>query len=134
MMRYVFFGCLNVVVTWVSYAILVALLNINPTVSNAASWIFGVTFAFVVNKRYVFNSRSKKTATVGKEAASFTLGRIATGIISIVGFPIFYHLGLNQEVMGIDGFLSKIVVTVIEVTLNYLISKYLVFKHKDAAE
>lgn len=131
--RYIFFGGLNVVVTWVSYAVLV-LIGVAPTISNAASWVIGVTFAFVVNKLYVFNSKTMETKAVGKEAASFTLGRIATGIIAIVGFPILYNLGLNQQLLGVDGFLSKITVTVIETALNYFISKYLVFKHNESIE
>ncbi len=131
--RYIFFGGLNVVVTWVSYAVLV-LIGVAPTISNAASWVIGVTFAFVVNKLYVFNSKTMETKAVGKEAASFTLGRIATGIIAIVGFPILYNLGLDQQLLGVDGFLSKITVTVIETALNYFISKYLVFKHNESIE
>ena len=131
--RYIFFGCLNVVVTWVSYAALV-LLGVAPTISNAASWVIGITFAFIVNKLYVFNSKALETKAVGKEAASFTLGRIATGIIAIVGFPVLYSLGLDQQFMGVDGFLSKIAVTIIEATLNYFISKYLVFRHNDSKE
>lgn len=126
-MRYIFFGCLNVLVTWVSYAALV-LAGVDPSISNAASWVIGVAFAFVVNKIWVFNSKSVETKTVGKEAVSFTLGRIFTGIIAIVGFPILYDLGLNQHFMGVDGFLAKITVTVIETVLNYFISKYLVFR------
>ncbi len=132
-MRYIFFGCLNVLVTWVSYVALV-LIGIAPAISNAASWVIGVTFAFVVNKLYVFNSKTMETKAVGKEAASFTIGRIATGIIAIVGFPILYNLGLDQQLLGVDGFLSKITVTVIETALNYFISKYLVFKHNEATE
>ncbi len=131
--RYIFFGGLNVVVTWVSYAVLV-LIGVAPTISNATSWVIGVTFAFVVNKLYVFNSKTMETKAVGKEAASFTLGRIATGIIAIVGFPILYNLGLDQQLLGVDGFLSKITVTVIETALNYFISKYLVFKHNESIE
>lgn len=129
-MRYVFFGCLNVLVTWVSYAALV-LAGVDPSISNAVSWVIGVVFAFVVNKIYVFNSRSTATKTVGREAVSFAAGRIFTGIIAIVGFPILYDLGLNQKFLGVDGFLSKITVTVIETALNYFISKYLVFIHKN---
>ena len=48
--------------------------------------------------------------------------------------PVLYNLGLDQQFMGVDGFLSKIVITVIETALNYFISKYLVFKHNDSKE
>ena len=129
-MRYLFFGFLNVIVTWVSYAALV-LVGIDINISNAASWVIGVAFAFVVNKLYVFNSRNMETKTVGKEAASFTIGRILTGLVAIIGFPILYNLGLNQKLFGVDGFVAKITVSVLEILLNYLFSKYLVFNHKD---
>ena len=127
-MRYLFFGFLNVIVTWVSYAALV-LLGVDPVISNAASWVIGVAFAFVVNKIYVFNSHSTDAVVVGKEATTFTVGRIITGIIAIVGFPILYELGMNQALLGVDGFLAKITVSVIEIVLNYFFSKYLVFTH-----
>lgn len=129
-MRYLFFGCLNVVVTWLSYAALV-LVGLNPVISNAASWIIGVAFAFVVNKLYVFDSKTTEAKEVGKEAATFTLGRIITGVIAIVGFPILYNLGLNGHFLGVDGFLAKIIVSGIEVILNYFFSKYLVFQKKE---
>ncbi len=129
-MRYLFFGFLNVVVTWISYAALV-LLGVDINISNAASWVIGVAFAFVVNKLYVFNSKNMETKTVGKEAASFTIGRILTGLVAILGFPILYNLGLNQTLLGVDGFVAKITVSVLEILLNYLFSKYLVFNHKD---
>ena len=129
-MRYLFFGFLNVVVTWVSYAALV-LVGVDVVISNAASWVIGVAFAFVVNKLYVFNSRNMETKTVGKEAASFTIGRILTGLVAIIGFPILYNLGLNQELFGVDGFVAKITVSVLEIVLNYFFSKYLVFNHKE---
>lgn len=129
LMRYAFFGFLNVVVTWVSYAALV-LMGIPPIISNAASWVIGVSFAFIVNKLYVFNSKTKEAKQVGKEAASFTIGRVITGLVALLGFPILYDLGLNQSLMGVDGFVAKIIVSVIEIGLNYLFSKYLVFQKK----
>ena len=40
-------------------------------------------------------------------------------------------IGLNQKLFGVDGFVAKITVSVLEILLNYLFSKYLVFNHKD---
>ncbi len=128
-MRYLFFGGLNVVVTWLSYAILV-LLGVEINVSNIASWVLGVLFAFVMNKLYVFEARSMETKTVGMELASFFGGRVLTGVIAWVGFPLLYSLGMNQSLFGVDGFPAKILTSFIEIVLNYVISKYLVFKKK----
>lgn len=124
--RYLFFGVLNVVVTWTTYALCV-LGGLDPTTSNVISWIIGVTFAFVVNKLYVFYSHTTKKKTVGREAASFIIGRLITGAIALIGFPVLYNLGLDQSLFGIDGFFVKIITTVIETVMNYFFSKYLVF-------
>lgn len=129
-MRYLFTGGLNVVITWSVYSALV-LLGMNPSLSNAISWIVGVSAAFFLNKIFVFNSRTRGKKAVGREAVSFTLGRILTGVINIVGFALLYDLGMNGELFGIEGFFAKIVISVIEIVLNYVISKHLVFINRE---
>ncbi len=127
--RYLFTGGLNVVITWSVYSVLV-LLGMNPSLSNAVSWIVGVSAAFVLNKIFVFNSKTHERKEVGKEAISFTLGRIFTGVVNIAGFALLYDLGMDGEFFGVEGFFAKIVISVIEIALNYVISKYLVFINK----
>lgn len=131
--RYIFFGGLNVIVTWVSYAALV-LAGIDPVLSNAASWVIGVVFAFIVNKLYVFGSKSLTFGVVARELVTFFGARIITGLIAIFGFPVLYDMGLNQSFMGVDGFIAKITVSVIEIALNYVFSKYYIFRKKNKIE
>ena len=122
---YLIFGVLTTVVNWLAYAAFVWIgLDIN--VSNILSWIVGVSFA--VNKWYVFESRSLESRKVIKEFGSFVGARIFTGIIAILLFPLLYNIGLNQSLFGTDGFLAKIVTSVIEIVLNWIFSKYLIFK------
>lgn len=128
--RYLFTGGLNVVITWSVYSALV-LLGMNPSLSNAISWVVGVSAAFVLNKIFVFNSRTRERRAVGREAVSFTLGRIFTGVINIAGFALLYDLGMSGELFGIEGFFAKIVVSIIEIVLNYVISKHLVFTNRE---
>ena len=124
---YLIFGVLTTVVNWLAYAAFVWIgLDIN--VSNILSWIVGVSFAFVVNKWYVFESRSLESRKVIKAFGSFVGSRIFTGIIAILLFPLLYNIGLNQSLFGTDGFLAKIVTSVIEIVLNWIFSKYLIFK------
>ena len=93
---YLIFGVLTTVVNWLAYAAFVWIgLDIN--VSNILSWIVGVSFAFVVNKWYVFESRSLESRKVIKEFGSFVGARIFTGIIAILLFPLLYNIGLNQR-------------------------------------
>ena len=124
---YLIFGVLTTVVNWLAYAAFVWIgLDIN--VSNILSWIVGVSFAFVVNKWYVFESRSLESRKVIKEFGSSVGARIFTGIIAILLFPLLYNIGLNQSLFGTDGFLAKIVTSVIEIVLNWIFSKCLIFK------
>ncbi len=127
--RYLIFGVLNVVVTWGAYALFVHL-GVAPFWSNIISIVIGILFGFVCNKFWVFDSQSTDTKTVGREFLSFVGGRIGTAVLAAVLFPLLYNFGLNQTFLGTDGFLAKIITTVVETVLNYVISKYLVFIRK----
>ena len=124
---YVFFGGLTTLINLLSYMVFVWI-GIDINISNALSWVCGVLFAFVTNKWFVFESKNTSFKIVLYEAASFFSARIFTGVIAIVLFPILYHLGLNQSLLGTDGFLAKIVTSIIEIILNWLFSKYIIFK------
>ncbi len=123
---YLIFGVLTTLVNWVSYAILVSLgLEIN--LSNILSWVIAVTFAFAVNKWFVFKSKALAPKIVIREMGSFFATRIITGAIGWILFPIAYALGMNQTLFGIDGFIAKIFTTRVETILNWAASKYLIF-------
>ena len=123
---YLIVGFLTTIVNWGTYAILVQF-GVEINLSNIISWIVGVTFAFVMNKWFVFRSRCLIPIVVLRELGSFYAARIITGTIAIVLFPIVYALGMDQTFMGIDGFVAKIFTTIIEIFLNWVFSKYLIF-------
>ena len=123
---YLIVGVLTTIVNWGTYAILVQF-GVEINLSNIISWIVGVTFAFVMNKWFVFRSRCLIPIVVLRELGSFYAARIITGVIAIILFPIVYALGMDQTFMGIDGFVAKMFTTVIEIFLNWVFSKYLIF-------
>ena len=123
---YLVVGVLTTVVNWGTYAVLVQI-GVEINLSNIISWIVGVTFAFVMNKWFVFRSRCLIPLVVLRELGSFFAARIITGVIAIVLFPIVYALGMDQTILGIDGFVAKMFTTVIEIILNWIFSKYLIF-------
>ena len=123
---YLIVGGLTTIVNWGTYAILVQL-GVEINLSNIISWIVGVTFAFVMNKWFVFRSRCLIPIVVLRELGSFFAARVFTGVIAIVLFPIVYALGMDQTFMGIDGFVAKMFTTIIEIILNWVFSKYLIF-------
>ncbi|MBE6523509.1 MAG: GtrA family protein [Thermoplasmata archaeon] len=126
---YGIYGVLTTLVTWVSYAIFVNL-GMELNLGNILSWICGVAFAFVTNKWFVFESKSLKTTKVLTELSLFVGARIFTGVIAWILFPILLWLGMDQMLFGTEGFVAKIVVSVIEIVLNWVLSKYMVFRKK----
>jgi len=126
---YVICGGFTTLLTWLSYAGFVWL-GIDINISNILSWTCGILFAFVVNKWIVFNKRSLERTVVVREFTSFLGSRIFTGIIAFVLFPVLVAFGLGGDLYGIEGGFAKIIVMVIEIALNWVFSKYYVFKQK----
>lgn len=149
---YVIFGVLTTLVNWVVYTVLIKLFDSavgNETVlftlfgrditmeifyifiANFIAWVAGVTFAFVTNKIWVFESKSWKPSVALKEFWLFVLARLITGVLEWFGVPALVAAGMDQPLFGIDGFLAKIVVSVVVIILNYVFSKLIIFKNKD---
>ena len=92
--------------------------------ANVISWICAVAFAFVTNKLFVFESKEWTKGLVLRELASFVGGRIAT---------LFVDLGLMfvlVTLLSVQEMLAKILVQIIIVLLNYIISKWIVFRRR----
>lgn len=126
---YLVFGVLTTLVNWICYALLTKK-GINMNVSNVIAWIVAVLFAFITNKLFVFESKNLEIRFVCMELVKFTGARLATGVIEILGLPALYYLGVNQSLFGVEGFLAKVLVSVVVVILNYIFSKLFIFREK----
>ena len=127
---YLVFGGLTTVVSWGSYSLFVRFGGLSVAVGNALSWVCAVLFAFFVDKIFVFESKSWSGMTVLREIVSFFGARGVTGVLEIVAVPALVKLGLDQTLFGTRGMLAKILVSVVIVILNFLFSKFLVFRKK----
>lgn len=116
---YLVFGVLTTVVNIVVYYIFSNLLHMNYLFSNATAWFLSVLFAYVTNRKYVFDSKNNQ---IIKEAISFFGSRLATGIIDMVLMWFLVNFNIVNDVV------AKVVVNVIIVILNYILSKLVVFK------
>lgn len=125
---YIFFGVLTTLVNWISYAVLTKKINVNIIWANSLAWLIAVIFAYITNKIYVFESKSWKVKTVCKEIILFFGARCLSGILEIFSFPILIKCGLNQSILGIEGFLAKILIGIIVTIINYVLSKWAIFK------
>lgn len=91
-------------------------------IANILSWIAGVAFAYVTNRKFVFKSKEKN---IVKEAVQFSVSRISTLFLDMAVMFIMVTL------MGINDGISKIVSAVFVTIANYLISKLFVFHKKE---
>ncbi len=131
-LSYVFWGVLTTVVSWGSFSLFELILN-SITAANIISWICAVLFAFVTNKLWVFESSAWAASVVFPQLVKFFVSRLATGVLEIAGVPLLVKLGINQSIFGVDGMAAKIIVSVAVMILNYVFSKLLVFRHKNAS-
>lgn len=121
--NYLIFGVLTTLVSFIIYFIFAKVFKIDEVISNGISWFFSVLFAFITNKLYVFESKEMGKKTLLKEVISFYLARLFTGVVC--DLAIF---ALMVKVFKINDILSKLVVQVIVIVLNYILSKLFVFK------
>ncbi len=127
---YLFFGGLTTLVSWAAYALFAGPLSLGVTAANVLSWVCAVSFAFVTNKLWVFDSKSWAWPGWLKEAAAFFGGRIFSGVVELGGLPLLMALGLDQALFGVEGFAAKVVISVVVIILNYFLSKFIAFRKK----
>ena len=116
---YIVFGVLTTIVNIVAYLFFARLLGIHYIISNIVAWVLSVLFAYVTNRIWVFES---KNSNIIKEMSLFFSGRIFSGIVDTGLMYVFI------DFLSIGDFISKIVIQIIVVILNYLVSKLIVFK------
>ena len=119
---YLIFGGLTTIVSIVSYAACERILGMDPLVANIISWILAVSFAYVTNRKWVFESRAVGTGPVLREIVSFFGGRLATlGLEEVM-------LWVGIRLMGLDSLLVKLIAQIAVILSNYVISKVFVFR------
>lgn len=122
LLSYLFFGFLTTLVNFLVYFPLYNWFSLSAAVSNAIAWLLAVLFAYLTNKPFVFDSRDWSVATVIPEATKFIGCRIGTGLLETL------FLWLLVDWYAYDGNWVKIIISILVVVLNYISSKWLVFR------
>ena len=121
---YLVFGVLTTIVNIVAYWVSAYPLHLGIMVSTVIAWVLSVLFAYVTNRKWVFHSEASGAGEILREIISFFGARLATGLLDMLFMYIFAErLGLNDTVI-------KICSNVVVVILNYIFSKFLIFRHK----
>lgn len=119
---YLIFGAGTTLINIASYYVMYNLLAVPNVPSDIVAWIVSVLFAFVTNRRYVFEQTDNSAHRLLRDFVSFVGCRIATGVLDVV---IMY---LAVDLMRWNGLVWKIISNILVVVLNYVASKYFIFK------
>lgn len=119
---YIFFGILTTIVNVVAYWGLVHKFGLTILCGTVLAWLISVMFAYLTNRKWVFESAAVTKYGMIKELLSFFLCRIMTGVIDWGCMLIFVNLLHYHDV------LVKIVANSVVIICNYLASKFIVFK------
>ncbi|MCI8659089.1 MAG: GtrA family protein [Lachnospiraceae bacterium] len=120
---YFIFGVLTTLVDWISYRVMTRCYGTDYRIATTGAWTAAVLFAFATNKLFVFRSRSLNPRKVWREFVPFVACRIATGLFTLAAMiALVDGMGIRRD------FICKIVVSGISLILNYVFSKWLVFR------
>lgn len=119
--RYIIIGGMTTFVSVFSFWLLERAAGIPSAGANAISIVLAVAFAYVMNKAVVFRTRCRTKAELIREAASFISARAVTMLLEFLGVL------LAHNALKIDSMISKGIVTVVVIILNYILSRRFVF-------
>lgn len=121
---YIFFGGLTTVVSigtqYIAYAF-----GLGTAVSTTVSWICAVLFAFFTNKVFVFGSKSFEKKVFLREFVSFFGARFFSYLLEL-GFML-----VTVDMLNRNKFIMKLIAQIFVLVLNYIFSKFLIFKKKE---
>ena len=126
---YVFFGGLTTLVNWLVYLCLVNLMGGGKS-TVAVLWatvlaqVAAITFAYVTNRKWVFQSRAQGAGKIAWEAVRFFGCRTAS---------IFLDMGImfvGVSLLAFNDLVMKIISNGLIILANYFFSKIFVFREQ----
>lgn len=125
LLLYILFGVLTTAVNYIVFAFFRELIltqnsNTHLLISNLIAWVLSVLFAFVTNRKYVFENDSN---SILKQLILFFAARI-------LSFVLFDQLSLLLMVkwLNINQYIAKLISNVFVVVFNFIASKLVIFK------
>ena len=119
---YVVFGALTTLVNIGSFYIMTTFIGINENTANNIAIVLAVLVAYFTNKDLVFHSQASGFGEKFIEFSKFILGRLVTMFIESIGGSLLFRYA------PIPSIISKCLITVIVIILNFFISKFFAFK------
>lgn len=123
----IFYGIFGIFTTFVNvgtFFVLNTLLHVEENLANNIAIILAVLFAYFTNRKLVFHSEASSWKEKWIEFFKFILGRAVTMVIESVGCALLFAYA------PIPTLVSKCIMTVIVIILNFFISKFFAFKKR----
>ncbi len=121
---YLIFGVLTTIVNMVVFWLLENITTLHYLVNNSIAWVIAVSFAYITNKLFVFESKSFALNVLIKEIPGFAFARL----LSLIFENVF--LLVTVELIGVPEIISKLIASVGVIIMNYVASKLFIFKKK----
>ncbi len=119
---YLVFGAVTTAVNVAVYHLCFAVWGVANLPSAAAAWAVSVAVAFLTNKRWVFRSRSFAPAVLWPELGRFVAARAFTGVLDLA------VMFVGVDLLGGPGTVIKLGSNLLVIVLNYVFSKWLIFR------
>lgn len=122
---YLIYGGFTTLISILSYALLRLIFGVKT--SQIISWIAAVIFAYFTNKIFVFEAKNKEKKKIIVEFLLFLSARLFSGVLEFVLIAIL----IKETTPKITELIFKVAVTGVVIVLNYIFSKFIIFKNKE---
>ncbi|MBD5134073.1 MAG: GtrA family protein [Clostridiales bacterium] len=124
LVSYLFWGVMTTAVNYAAYTLLTEGIHVYYLTSTVIAWAISVLFAYFVNKLFVFQSRDWAWRVALRELWQMVAARL-------------FSLGLEMAIMWLfvdmmycNHLVVKLAANVVVVIVNYVLSKFIIFKKK----
>lgn len=119
--RYFAIGLSTTLINIGCYALLINL-RIDYKIANLTAIILCKVYGYFANKIFVFRSRCDSLKAIFLECLRYIVARGFTAIVDYVGMIVVI------EMLGWNKMVSKYILQLIVIILNYIFGKYMVFR------
>lgn len=117
---YFIVGVITTLISWITFKLFrVWFPQVNENISNILSILIAIVCSYFMNRVYVFKSKEKNKL---KEFGSFLSGRLMCMVLE----ELFFFLMI--EFTEVDEMIVKMFGSAIAMVVNYLLSRFFVFK------
>ncbi|CAJ1227298.1 GtrA family protein [Lactiplantibacillus xiangfangensis] len=121
---YLIFGGLTTAMNFILFGLLtLPAINCPYLISNVLAWFGSILFAYTTNRRWVFDSQANTFQARFREVVSFFGYRVLSlGVDELIMF-------IGISLLAGNGLIVKLIDQIIIVLINWIFSKYFIFKN-----